>query len=236
MTSQALIVEDDREFRSSLCEYLSAHNFSVREAETLDEALQQIAELTPDVVLLDQFLGPVDTIDKLGLLTSKYDRSLIVLTGNEDLVDRVMMLEGGADDFIIKSTSPREILARVRATIRRRGGGSGSESPPTDLRLKVLEHAGWRLAYETRQLFNPKGESTLLTPGLRNLFWLFLSHPGEPLSRERAYEEMTGRTGVSVDRNVDNFVSRCRRIVETLGGEMLVEPVRGHGYRFMGLR
>lgn len=237
MTATALIVEDDTEFRSSLGEYLSAHNFSVREAGTLDEALQRIAEFSPDVVVLDQFLGPVDTIDKLPMLTSKFDGSLVVLTGNEDVVDRVMMLENGADDFIMKSTTPREILARVRATIRRRQSRTIASGPePTALRLKVLEHSGWRLVYETRQFFNPAGKEVILTPGMRNLFWLLLSNPAEAISRERAYEAMTGRAGVAVDRNVDNFVSRCRRTVQEMGAEMMVEPVRGIGYRFMGIR
>lgn len=233
MTAQALLVEDDRDFRANLSDYLAAHDFDVREAESLDEAPNRLAEFTPDIILLDQFLGSVDTVDKIGLLTARFRGSLVVLTGNHDIVDRVVMLEGGADDYILKTTSPREILARIRANIRRQVA-SPPASAPTPLR--TIEHDGWSLTYETRRLANPTGRDAQLTAGLRNLFWLLLSNPGQLINRDAAYEVMSGRSGVMVDRNVDNYVSRCRRVVEGLGGDLIVEPVRGRGYRFLGIR
>lgn len=233
-----LLVDDDVEFLNNMKDFLSIHNYDVASEVDFRKSMEIIYTFEPDAVVLDQFIGSIDVLDRIVEVRRRTKASLIVMSANQEPIDRIMMLEAGADEYIVKNMQPREILARIRASIRRATFGVKSEqvilSSKADVN-KFLEYSGWRLEYDSRKLINPYGREGVLTPGMRNMIWLFFSRPGEVLHRQEIYDQMREKSGYSVERSVDNFVSRLRGIFRRLDGEINIEPVRSVGYKFLGL-
>jgi two-component system OmpR family response regulator len=224
-----LLLEDDDEFAVELCEYLGRHGFSALQVRSVEALLRRLAQGPVQAVILDQFVETNDVIMSLAEIRRAYAGGLVFLTGNEELADRVMGLEMGADDFISKLAPPREIVARLRSVIRR-----SSE------RLRARAHGarsggGWVVDRQRRQLFQPGGGVVHLTAHEFELLAVLQAHVGAVVSRDALSDAVLRRPYAVLDRSVDNLVLRLRKQLVAHGAsDDLIKSVRGAGYVFIG--
>ena len=219
-----LVVDDDRSIADALCDYLGRHGFSVRSASggaAMDAAL---VEAPADLIVLDLMMPGEDGLSICRRLRPG-GPPVLMLSAMGETTDRVVGLEIGADDYLAKPFDPRELLARIRAVLRR---GAEAEPPAGP----VLAFAGWKLDLLARTLTDPESRLLTLTAGEMALLRAFAEHPRRVLSRNQLLDLARGPTAETYDRAVDLQVSRLRRRLEERGGGELIETVRGEGYRF----
>jgi two-component system phosphate regulon response regulator OmpR len=227
-----LVVDDDPRVRTMLARYFEGEGFRVSLAEDGTAMRQRMANSTIDLVFLDLVLSGEDGLRLATELRSQSDVGIIMLTGRGDMVDRVIGLEIGADDYIPKPFELREVLARAKSVLRRR-----RPSPATgpDREDELLTFEGWRLDLGRRELLSPEGEEVPLTTGEFNLLTIFLRHPGRVLDRDQLMSMSRGREWEALDRTIDAQVSRVRKKLERDPGRpQLIKSVRGVGYLFAG--
>jgi two-component system, OmpR family, response regulator len=220
---EIIVVDDDRSVRDAAAEYLESHGYRVRtaaNAATLDTAL---AERPADLVILDVMMPGEDGLSICRRLLPKGPPVLIV-SALGGTTDRIVGLELGASDYLPKPFDPRELLARVRAVLRRRSDEAGD-------RL-TFSFDGWSFDPEAGRLYGPDQKPVELTAGEMLLLRAFVERPGLLLSRERLLELTKGPDPEPFDRAIDLAVSRLRRKLEGGGGRAMIETVRGIGYRF----
>jgi DNA-binding response OmpR family regulator len=225
-----LIVDDDTELRRMLVSYLEGQSMRVLSAGGRNEMLRHFSAREPNVVLLDLRLDKEDGLDVLREIRSRSDVPVIIMTGHRrDEIDRVVGLELGADDYVTKPFELRELLARVRAVLRRRDSRAASERGP---RSGGYEFAGWRLDLRTRRLLNPDQAQVPLTKGEYALLVAFLMAPGRQLPREHLLRATRAHEDV-FDRSIDVQVLRLRRKLEAdPSAPGMIQTERGVGYRF----
>lgn len=243
---KVLIVEDDKDFANALAEYLQYHGFDLSVCNQTVATPDLIDNVEPDLILLDQFVNGDDMMRHLPRIRASFGGPILFLSGNTDASDRVVGLEGGADDFIHKSTTPREILARIRTNLRRSGviednapapAASGAQIAAPVVPERAITHKGWTFNYQTRHLTAPNGERVTATPSERDVIWYMLENMGKVLSREAIYaEQRMRRPAADPGRTVDYLISRCRRTVGRIGGALLIESVRNLGYVCYGIQ
>ena len=226
-----LIVEDDGEMRNLVARLLREAGFRVSAArdgremwEVLDSAAGSL-----DLVLLDVMLPGASGLDLLRRLRERSRVPVMMLTARGEEMDRVLGLELGADDYVAKPFAPRELVARVRALLRRAAPATDAAADP---RSRRLAFAGWVLDTARRELLSPDGASVDLSGAEYDLLLAFLEHPQRVLSREQLLEVAKRRVGVDpFDRTVDVQVSRLRRKIEPdESSPPLIKTVRGAGY------
>lgn len=223
-----ILLEDDDEFAVELCDYLGRHGFSTVQVRSVEALLRRIAEGRVEAVILDQFIATTDIILSLGEIRRAYAGGLVFLTGNEELADRVMGLEMGADDFISKLAPPREIVARLRSVIRR-------SSERLQARAAGARGDGWLIDRQRRQLFQPDGAMVHLTAHEFELLVVLQEQVGAVVSRDELSEAVLRRPYAVTDRSVDNLVLRLRKQLAAHGAsDELIKSVRGAGYVFIG--
>lgn len=241
-----LLVEDDAAFGIEFADYLTSVGISVLTADSFSKIRDVYLE-NINLVILDQFVRGHDAIHFLPLLKTFYKGPVIFLTNNAEQTDRVVSLELGADDFIHKTQPPREILARIRAVIRRsrntpdQGVGGhhlGFGPPGTNAPLqRNLEVSTWRIDAEKRALFTPNGTDVRLTGAEFDALQFMAGRKGQVVTREDLFLGILGRPQSGVfDRTIDNLLSRLRRTLITyhpMSGA-LFKSVRGKGYIFVG--
>jgi DNA-binding response OmpR family regulator len=230
--TRVLVVEDDRTMRHLVVNYLSEHNIQVTSASARDEMIRSCAVDEPDLVILDLRLGREDGLDLLRELRAGSDVPVIITTGHRrDEIDRVVGLELGADDYIIKPFGLRELLARIRAVLRRREASQVAvQREPERGRCRF---AGWQLDRRTRRLSNPDGRPVALTKGEYALLIAFLDAPQRPLSREHLLQATRIHEDV-FDRSIDVQVLRLRRKLEAeMDAPSFIQTERGVGYVFV---
>ena len=226
-----LLVEDDGEMRHLVARLLREAGFRVsvaRDGREMWEAIGSPAG-APDLLLLDVMLPGASGLDLLRRLRERGNRvPVLMLTAPGEEMDRVLGLELGADDYVPKPFAPRELVARVRALLRRATPADAAPDP----RSRRIAFAGWTLDTARRELTAPDGASVDLSGAEYDLLLAFLEHPGRVLSREQLLEVAKRRVGVDpFDRTVDVQVSRLRRKIEPEeGGPQLIKTVRGAGY------
>jgi DNA-binding response OmpR family regulator len=214
-----------------LLKYLEQHNMQVVLASHRQEVVRQFAAGEPDIVILDLRLGGVDGLDLLREIRSSSDVPVIITTGHRrDEVDRVVGLELGADDYVTKPFGLRELLARIRAVLRRReAGGVALQREAAQGRCRFN---GWELDRRARRLTAPSGAQVPLTKGEYALLVAFLDAPQRPLSREHLLQATRIHEDVC-DRSIDVQILRLRRKLKpdpsVLG---LIRTERGVGYVF----
>ncbi len=239
-----VLLEDDADFASALQDYLNRSGFDVTVVARYRDLAAALAGVRPGLLLADQFVAGIDVSQMLTAIRSQYDGPVVMLTGNDDPVDRVICLERGADDFIVKAKAgPREVLARIRAVLRRATArpstpvvplpAAPAEAPAVANGEVMVD--GWVLSDRHRTLANPAGETLRLTGAERDAMWLLMSRCGRVVPREDAIAAVLHRPAGTSDRSFDNLVSRCRRLVERLGGILEIETVRGIGYKLNGI-
>ncbi len=232
---QILLVEDDAEISRMLSRFLVENGLRVLIAGDGKAADQTLRDHVVDVVILDIMLPGEDGFSICRRLRANSHLPIIMLTARGDEVDRIVGLEMGADDYLTKPFSPRELLARIRAVLRRAGSGnvnsqSGSGMDP---RAQVLTFEGWRIHPGLRQLHNPAGVRIGLTGAEFDLLLALCQHPRRVLSRDQLLDFTQGRSAAPFDRSIDVLVSRIRQKIEADARDpQLIKTVRLGGYVF----
>jgi len=199
-------------------------------ATTSAEAERQLAEEVVDLVVLDLNLPDQDGLNLARRLREQSSVPIVMLTGRIDEVDRVLGLELGADDYITKPFSPRELLARIRAVLRRTQGAKTAGAGRRDAGLRAYRFAGWELRTGTRKLISPEGKSIQLTSGEFSLLVAFVQAPRQILSRDQLLEATRLYDDV-YDRSIDVQILRLRRKLEVNPTEpTLIKTERRAGY------
>jgi two-component system OmpR family response regulator len=229
-TPYILIVEDDRQIAALLEAALGRAGFrtrAVHDGRAMDKVLDTD---NPDLLLLDVMLPGEDGLSIARRMFAKHRCPIIMLTAMGEETDRVVGLEVGADDYISKPFSSRELVARIRAVLRR-SGRVALFAPPEEKR--VYEFAGWKLTTVSRELVSPDGVSVELTGAEFDLLAAFCERPREILSRQQLLRLTHNRGVASDDRSVDTLVSRIRRKIEPDPTQpRLLKTVRLGGYQF----
>jgi two-component system, OmpR family, response regulator len=226
-----LVVEDDSTLRHLVMNYLEDHDIRAVSASRGDEVGGLLARNEPDLVVLDLRLGEEDGLDLLREIRVQSDVPIIITTGQRrDEIDRVVGLELGADDYITKPFGLRELLARIRAVLRRREAGQANAQ--RDIEKGRCRFGGWQLDRRNRRLTNSAGELVALTKGEYALLIAFLDAPQRPLSREHLLQATRIHEDV-FDRSIDVQVLRLRRKLETdPSTPSIIRTERGVGYVF----
>lgn len=230
-TEHIVVVDDEEGIRFQLEAFLSSEGYRVTTVPDGRGLRAVMDEGVVDLVLLDLHLPGEDGIAIARDYLSKTDVGLIMLTSRTEVMDRVVGLEVGADDYIPKPYNLRELLARIRSVLRRRGrearSGDGTGSIPK------VRFAGWVLDYLSRSLTSPTGESVPLTSSEFNLLVVFIRNPNRVLSRDELLQLAADRKWEPLDRAVDVLIGRLRRKVEQDSkAPRLIKTVRGAGYIF----
>jgi two-component system, OmpR family, phosphate regulon response regulator PhoB len=222
---QILIIEDEKPIRDMIAFGLRRSGFEVTEAEDCRAARIQLANRLPDLVLVDWMLPDMSGLELTRLL--KKDAAtrkvpIIMLTARAEEQDKIQGLEGGADDYITKPFSPRELLARIKAVLRRGGPLEDEE---------VLSAGGLRLN-ATGHRVTGGGETVSLGPTEYRLLKFFMTHPDRVYSRGQLLDRVWGGNVYVEERTVDVHIRRLRKALEPSGCDRLIQTVRGAGYRF----
>ena len=227
MEAHILVVDDDVAIRDLIREYLTENDFKVSVAETGADMDRVLAVEIVDLVILDLKLPDEDGLAIARRLRESLDLPIIILTGRKEEVDRVMGLELGADDYVTKPFSQRELLARIKAVLRRTEGKRATRRGET---VRAFRFAGWELNTGTRRLTSPKRSVVELTNSEYSLLVTFLRSPRKILSRDQLLEG--GRMHADIyDRSIDVQILRLRRKVEESPNQpKLIRTERGSGY------
>lgn len=228
------LVEDDWDYANSLSDYLRLQGFAPVVITSFDEFVDYLDATAPACCIVDQFVRQRDVGASIPMLRRLYNGPLLMLTGNSDANDRILCLESGADDFILKSATPREILARIRATLRRVPIHFPIMDTASPAQSQTVAADGWILDYDTRVLTSRSQHKTILTRSERGMLWLLMSNRRALVTRPTVYREVLHRSEESEGRSIDNLIVRIRRAVRSLQGEIVLEPCRGSGYIFYG--
>jgi two-component system OmpR family response regulator len=224
-----LLVEDDGEIRDLVSQFLCANGVHVATSADGREMDQALKDNSIDLLVLDIMLPGEDGLSICRRLRASSDLPVIMLTAKGEDVDRIVGLEIGADDYLTKPFNPRELLARIRAVLRRGTNDTVAESRSDS----ILTFEGWRLNPNTRQLYNPDGARVALTGAEFDLLFVFCERPRRVLSRDQLIDLTQGRSAAPFDRSIDVLVSRLRQKMEKEPKEpTLIQTIRSAGYMF----
>lgn len=235
-TPHIMIVDDDREIRSLLAQFLAKHGYRVTAAKDGQEMTRLMEAARVDLLVLDLMLPGEDGLSICRRLRAGGDLPIIMLTAMGEETDRVVGLEMGADDYLPKPFGPRELLARIKAVLRRAAlppppvaaNGGAPESAG-----KILRFENWTLDLARRELHSPDGVLVALSAGEYDLLAALAERPQRVLSRDQLLDLARGRAAVPFDRAIDVQVSRLRRKIEADPADpQIIKTVRGGGYMF----
>ncbi|OIQ98391.1 transcriptional regulatory protein OmpR [mine drainage metagenome] len=223
-----LVVDDDREIRDLLSRFLVKHGLRVSAARDGVEMMRSLDGAAIDLVVLDLMMPGEDGLSLCRRLRAKSALPVIMLTAMGEETDRIVGLEMGADDYLAKPFNPRELLARIKAVLRR------AQAPQAALPAgALLRFSGWVLDAGARTLTNAAGGEVILSTGEWELLYAFVTHPRRVLSRDQLLDLARGRAAVPFDRSIDIQVMRLRRKIEADPADpQLIKTVRGGGYVF----
>lgn len=213
-TPHILVVDDNRDIRDALKQYLAKHDLRVSLAGNAVDARRLLDSAAVDLVVLDIMMPGEDGLSLCRWLRGAGEIPVIILTAMGEDTDRVVGLEVGADDYVTKPFNPRELLARIKAVLRRANSlpprsGSAAEGGETRLRFDR-----WTLDLSRRELVDADGVGVPLSTGEFMLLSAFVNHPGRVLTRDQLLDLTRGREAAAFDRSIDNQVSRLRKKVE----------------------
>ncbi|HSU62650.1 MAG TPA: response regulator [Burkholderiales bacterium] len=232
MSAHILAIDDDPAMRKLVADYLGENELRVTAVATGSEMAQALAQHAIDLVVLDLRLAGEDGMELARKLREEGTTPIIIVTGRHDEADRVMGLELGADDYVMKPFSPRELLARIRAVLRRYQTAR-EVLPPRGEKRRAYRFAGWELNLGSRRLSSPEGRRVELTNGELNLLQAFCSAPRRVLTREQLLD-LSRLNGAEVyDRSIDVQILRLRRKIEPNPAlPQYIKTERGAGYVF----
>ncbi len=222
------LVEDEPEVAHVVQRVLADFDYAAEWFRTGAEVLRQIRSQVPDLCIVDLGLPDMDGMELVRELRSRDAGGVLILTGRGYTADRVMGLELGADDYIVKPFEPRELIARIRSILRRCERRGDAVAAP----VSVADFLGWRFEAGTNTLVSPAGESSSLSTAEAHLLRVFLDSPNRILTRE----QLLGERDISpYDRSIDVRISRLRRkLEEDPGNPKIIKTVYGAGYLFAG--
>jgi two-component system phosphate regulon response regulator OmpR len=246
-SASVLVVDDDPGVRAMLLEYLGGHRYEVRAAADGTEMRAEIERDLPDLILLDIRMPGEDGLTLARYLRERYDVGIIMVTASGDVVDRVVGLEIGADDYVAKPFDPRELLARVKSVLRRMQAREGEGSDTDERTAGGLPDAAsaanaartrfgrCRLDLEARRLFEADGQEIAMTAMEFDLLRVFLANPNRVLSRDQLLQRTRNREWEPFDRSIDIRIGRLRRKIEPdpQGEPRCIRTVRNAGYMYV---
>ncbi|MBC7500643.1 MAG: response regulator [Herminiimonas sp.] len=223
-----LVVDDDRDIRTLLAEYLDANGFRTLTAGGGIEMRRVLAESRVDLIVLDLTLPGEDGLTLCRDLRAQSDTPVIMLTARGEPLDRILGLEMGADDYLVKPFEPRELFARIRSVLRR----TQAQVPALPAsEVLAMSFSGWKLDLVSRHLINPQGVVVALSGAEFRILKVFVEHPNRVLNRDRLLELTQGREADPFDRSIDIQISRLR---QKLGDDArtphIIKTVRNEGY------
>ncbi len=236
MAQHILIVDDDESIRALITEYMSENGYRVTAVSNGTEMQAALVPEDVDLIVLDVKMPGEDGFTLARAVRQSSDVPIVMLTGQSHEVDRVLGLELGADDYLTKPFSPRELLARIKAVLRRYDAGTKDEETPAPTRreaeLRTYKFSGWELSTGTRRLTSPQATRVELTNGEFALLVTFLKSPRRVLSRDQLLESSRLHDDI-YDRSIDVQILRLRRKIEADPNHpTLIRTERGAGYIF----
>ncbi len=223
-----LIVDDEEAIREPVGYYLESQGFEVSLASNASEALAVVNNGDCDMAVLDVMLGEDDGFSLCREIRKVSDVPVIFLSGRTEETERIIGLELGADDYVIKPFNPRELLARIRSVLRR-FKAEESVQPPQAAAQPTF--GGWTLDVPNQEVIAKDGTRQALSTGEARLLQVFINHPNVVLTRDQLLEMTQGRQANAFDRSIDNYVSRIRKKIEANPGEpKLLKTHWGGGY------
>jgi two-component system phosphate regulon response regulator OmpR len=237
-----LVVDDDPSVRELLTEYLGGHRYEVRTADSGEAMRAEIERALPDLILLDVRLPGEDGLTLARYLRERYDIGIIMVTASGDVVDRVVGLEVGADDYVAKPFDPRELLARVKSVLRRMQAKSQDDAPAAA--VDGVDSGRTRfgrcdVALDSRRLFDRtmSGAEVQMTAMEFDLIRVFLANPNRVLSRDQLLQHTRKREWEPFDRSIDIRIGRLRRKIEpdSAAEPRCIRTVRNAGYMYVPL-
>jgi two-component system OmpR family response regulator len=223
-----LVVDDDASLRQHVAGYLEDHGYVLHTAGDAAEMEAALAADPIDLVILDVMMPGEDGLSICRRLSESGGPAIIMVSAMGEEIDRVLGLELGADDYVPKPCSPRELLARVKAVLRRRDEARGD----VPRRGKSYTFMGFTLDMTRRQLRAPNGAAVLLTAGEFSLLTAFLEHPQRILTRDQLLDMARGGEADVFDRAIDVQISRLRRKLNACTEDEIIKTYRGAGYLF----
>jgi len=219
-----LICDDDPVVHESLALYLDNDNFAHADAYDGKEALEMVAQTNPDLILLDVMMPEMSGLDVCRELRKTLSTPIILLTAKGEEIDKILGLELGADDYIVKPFSPREVIARIKAVLRR-----FSDTPTTA--SSVLRYSGLEINLNNYSV-KVNNESIPCTPKEVEILYLLASHPGQVFEREQILESVWGNEYNGDYRTVDTHIKRIRQKVADDNAPWSIQTIYGVGYKF----
>lgn len=223
------VLDDEEEITRLLATYLQGQGFRVSQTHSGDALLRLMADDPPRLVLLDLGLPGEDGFSIARQLRERWQCGLVIVSGRGDAIDKVVGLEVGADDYVTKPFDLRELLARIKAVLRRTLATPATQPErPSGQRYQFL---GWELDVGARRLQDSSGREVALTGGEFDLLSVLVTHPGRVLSRDFLLERTRGREAAPFDRTIDVQVGRLRKKIEAdVDDPQIIKSVRGAGY------
>ena len=223
-----LLVDDERSIREPLAQYLTKQGFRVTQAADAESARMRLAAYAIDLVILDVMMPGEDGLSLCRHIAATSDTPVILLTAKAEETDRIVGLEMGADDYVTKPFSPRELATRVKVVLRRLTAGGARQLAPES---GSYAFAGWVLTTGERSLVDREGVSVPLSTGEYNLLLALVTRPRQVLTRDQLLDLTQGREAAAFDRAIDNQVSRLRRKIEADAKTPdIIKTVWGGGY------
>ncbi len=223
-----LVVDDDPDLRKLIGDFLQGHGYRVEVAENSAAMRRAIERERPELVILDVMMPGEDGLSAARRLVTEGGPPVIMLSALGSDTDRIIGLEVGADDYLPKPCNPRELLARVRAVLRRRAPLPADADPQST--ITRFEFGGWRLDSMRRELRDPSGTFINLSDGEFALLRTFVEHPQRVLSRDQLLDITRGRNVEVYDRAIDSQISRLRRKLNERADTEMIRTVRNEGY------
>lgn len=223
-----VIVEDDADVARIIMQVLGEFSFRTTWCRSGTDLLTRMPSLAPDLCIIDLGLPDMDGLELMRLVRTRSTCGVLILTGRAYVSDRVMGLELGADDYVLKPFEPRELVARVRSILRRLDATPERGVPAAH---RIATFGGWKFNAENNTLLAPGGASTLLSTAEANLLQVFVNNPNRILAREK----LLGNRDLSLtDRSIDVSISRLRRKLEPdVSSQSFIKTVYGAGYLFL---
>jgi two-component system, OmpR family, response regulator len=226
-----LVVDDDQGLRETLADFFEIEGYAVAQAANVREARAQLAAAEPDLMLLDINMPGGDGLTFAGEMRAHSSIPIIILSGKGGMVDRVVGLEVGADDYLAKPFELRELIARVRAVLRRAKPTVSQLAPAGASTQKTARFSAFVFKPDQRALVGPNGEPVDLTGAEYNLIAAFIDRPNRVLSRDAIADLTRKDDWEAFDRSIDTLVSRLRRkLAPHSDASQLIQTVRGEGY------
>jgi DNA-binding response OmpR family regulator len=228
-----VVCDDEPDIRDTLSEYLEGNGYAVTPADA-GPALRELLDTQHvDVVILDLRMPGEDGLSLARYMREHFDVAIIMLTGSAEIIDRVVGLEIGADDYIAKPVDLRELLARVKAVLRRTSGHERTAGQTEIQGQQSIEFGNCRFFPGTHKLFNAEGAEIAITPMEFQLLKVFAEHRGRTLNRDQLLELAHDRGWDPFDRSIDIRISRLRKKIEADASKPeVIKTVRGVGYRY----